>query len=118
MKHGKYGILNWFIRQALEGKPLTIYGDHRQARDYIYNDDIVRGMLLGAMSKIPYDVFNIGSGTGTAFGDMARLIAEHVGGVEVVPGPGPRKDISWRRAITWATSPRSGRLYLGSRRCP
>jgi UDP-glucose 4-epimerase len=83
MKHGKYGILNWFIRQALEGKPLTIYGEGTQKRDYIFIEDLAYAMLLGAASKIPFDVFNVGSGTGLAFRDMARLIADAVGGTEL-----------------------------------
>lgn len=80
MKHGKYGILNWFIRLALEGRPLTVYGEGLQQRDYIYVEDLARAMLMGAAAKdIHFDVFNLGSGKGLAFKDMAELVVRAVG---------------------------------------
>jgi len=76
MKHGGYGILNWFIRQALRGEPLTIYGRGLQKRDYVYVDDLARGMLLGAVAGgLRCEVLNIGSGKGIALKDMAALVA-------------------------------------------
>jgi UDP-glucose 4-epimerase len=84
MKHSKYGIVNWFIRLALEGKPLTIYGDGSQVRDYIYVDDVARCIVLSALSdKTDGHVYNSGSGIGTPFIKMAETIAELVPGTEV-----------------------------------
>lgn len=93
MKHGKYGILNWFIRLALEGKQLTVYGKGTQRRDYVYVEDLARAMIMGAAkTSIKHDVFNVGSGTGLAFKDMARLVARETGGpgVKFVPWPKER----------------------------
>jgi len=39
-----------FIHQALEGKPLTVYGDGSQTRSLCYVDDLIRGLFLLAMS--------------------------------------------------------------------
>jgi UDP-glucose 4-epimerase len=84
MRHGKYGIVNWFVRQAFEGKPLTIYGEGLQKRDYIYVEDLARAMLMGAAARrIKFDVFNIGSGTGLAFKDMAATVARAAGGARL-----------------------------------
>ena len=84
MKHGKYGILNWFVRRALAGHPLTIFGRGLQKRDYVFVEDAARAMLVGAARKgIRHDVFNLGSGTGVAFRDMARLVARLAGGVPI-----------------------------------
>lgn len=84
MKHSKYGILNWFVRLALEHKPLTIYGDGDQQRDYIYVEDVARAMLVGAArSDIRFDIFNLGTGRGVAFREMAESVAKIVGGTEV-----------------------------------
>ena len=84
MKHSKYGILNYFVRLALEGKPLTIFGDGKQQRDYVYVDDLARAMVMGAAANISgFEVFNLGTGTGIEFGAMARTIAELVPGTEV-----------------------------------
>ena len=85
MKHSKYGIVNWFIRQALDGKPLTIYGSGSQKRDYIYVEDIADAFLQAAASPATDgQVYNIGSGQGVPFRQMAEIIADIVPGTSVV----------------------------------
>jgi len=85
MHHSKYGIVNWFIRLALEGKPLTIFGEGTQKRDYIYNEDLAAAFLVVAQTPATAgEVYNVGSGTGTPFGDMARLVAAAVPGTEII----------------------------------
>lgn len=84
MKHSKYGILNWFVRLALEGKPLTIYGDGEQKRDYVYVEDLAHAMVAGAAADhVPFEILNLGTGTGVAFREMAETVAGIVGGTEV-----------------------------------
>ena len=93
MKHNGYGIVNWFVRLALDGKPLTIYGDGRQMRDYVFVEDVALGLLaVGLVPETCGEVFNLGSGVGTAFRDMARIIAECVPNTEIreVPWPADR----------------------------
>jgi UDP-glucose 4-epimerase len=90
MKHSKYGIVNWFIRLALEGRPLPVFGDGQQRRDYIYNEDLAEAFLLLALAPgVEGEVFNLGTGRGEAFIDMARLVAQAVPGVEVHQEPWP-----------------------------
>jgi len=85
MKHSKYGIVNWFIRLALEGKPLTIFGAGEQQRDYIYNQDLAEAFLCVAQTPgTAGQVYNVGSGSGTPFKEMARLVAAAVPGTEVI----------------------------------
>jgi len=84
MKHSKYGILNWFVRLALEGKPLTIFGDGLQRRDYIFNKDLAAAAVCLALTPgTSGQVYNLGSGTGTPFIEMAQMVAEAVPGTEV-----------------------------------
>jgi nucleoside-diphosphate-sugar epimerase len=84
MKHSKYGIVNWFIRLALEGKPLTIYGKGRQERDYIFVEDLAEAMLALAQAPgVSGEVFNLGSATRTPFLEMAHLVAKAVPGTQV-----------------------------------
>ena len=84
MKHSKYGIVNWFIRLALEGKPLTIYGEGRQGRDYIFVEDLAEAMLALAQAPgVSGEVYNLGSATSTPFIEMARLVAAAVPGTRV-----------------------------------
>jgi nucleoside-diphosphate-sugar epimerase len=85
MKHSKYGIVNWFIRLALEGKPLTIYGAGLQGRDYIFVEDLAEAMLtLGIAAGVSGQVFNLGSGTSAPFIAMANLVSQAVPGAELV----------------------------------
>jgi UDP-glucose 4-epimerase len=90
MKHSKYSIVGWFIRQAMDGSTIKIFGDGRQLRDYVYVDDMVEAMLLAVVSdRSAGQVYNLGSGIGTPFGEMARAVVDVVGsgGVEFVPWP-------------------------------
>jgi UDP-glucose 4-epimerase len=73
---GRYGmVLPTFIRQALAGQPLTVYGDGRQTRCFSSVGDVVRGvlMLLDAPSAIG-EVFNVGNDEEVAIRDLARRI--------------------------------------------
>ncbi len=89
MKHSKYGIVNWFIRLALEGKPLTVYGDGSQKRDYIFVEDVAEALVSAALSRgTTGQVYNLGSGTGTPFMDMVRMVAELLPGTEI-------KQVEW-----------------------
>ncbi len=92
MHYAGHGIVNWFIRQTLDGQPLTIFGDGSQLRDYIYIDDLVNGLLAAMATESCYgQVYNLGSGQGTAFVDMARLVTQSVGQGEVKFVPWPKQ---------------------------
>lgn len=84
MKHSLYGIVNWFIRLALDGKPLTIYGDGAQLRDYIFVEDLARALVAVALTPgTDGETYNVGCGIGTTFRDMVELIAAEIPGTTV-----------------------------------
>ena len=89
MKHSKYSIVGWFVRQAMEGKVLTIYGDGSQERDYLYIDDIVDAFLRLAEAGEAGEVYNIGTHERVKFGDMVDAVLREVGSgrKEYVPWP-------------------------------
>ena len=90
MKHSKYGIVNWFIRLAMEGGTIKVFGDGRQVRDYVFVDDVATAFLLaGSLGEADGEVFNVGSGTPTSFREMAEAVVRIVGGgrIEFVPWP-------------------------------
>jgi len=96
MKHGKYGIMNWFIRLALEDKEITVYGDGSQKRDYNYIADVVDAMILAAQAdKTNGKYYYIGSGEPITFMDMTKKIIQAVGKGQLkqVPWPPERKAI-------------------------
>ena len=91
MHHSKYGIVNWFIRLALDGQPLTIFGEGTQQRDYIFVQDLAEGILNVALTpETAGQVYNLGSGVGTPFIDMARLVAQSLPGTEIKHLPWPQ----------------------------
>jgi len=84
MKHSKYGIVNWFVRLALDGQPLTVFGDGQQRRDYIFNEDVAEGCLALMLSPgTAGQVYNLGTGEGAPFIEMAKLVAATAPGAEV-----------------------------------
>lgn len=50
-----------FIEWIIEGKPLQLYGDGSQSRDFTYVDDIARGTILAA-KPLGYEIINLGGG--------------------------------------------------------
>ncbi len=96
IKHSKYSLVGWFIRQAMEDKEIKIYGSGSQLRDYIYVDDIVSAMILCAMSDdADGEILNIGSGISYEFCEMVREVVECVkkGNVINVPWPSDYENI-------------------------
>ncbi len=83
-----YGVVNRLIHLALTGEGLTIYGDGRQRRDYIYIDDVVQA-LLGLGEGTANTAYNVGTGVGTSIADMAKAIiaAAGRGRIELVAWP-------------------------------
>lgn len=80
MKHDEYGVLNWFIRKAIDGEEIPVFGDGRILRDFLYIDDLVAGLLKAGLTDQAYGrVFNVGSGRATDFIQLARLIIKAAG---------------------------------------
>ncbi|GHE47479.1 epimerase [Streptomyces longispororuber] len=67
-----------FVRQALDGEPLTVTGDGGQTRSLCYVDDTVRGILAAAAHGMRGPV-NIGNPTETTMLDLARFVIELTG---------------------------------------
>ena len=75
---GQYGmVIPTFVKQALAGRPITVYGDGKQSRCFGYVGDVV-GALIGLMDKDDAvgQVFNIGSNQEITILDLARRVKE------------------------------------------
>ena len=70
---GQYGmVLPTFVRQALTGQPLTVFGDGKQSRSFGYVGDVVDALArLSLEPRAVGDVFNIGSTSEVTIGDLA-----------------------------------------------
>ncbi len=73
---GRYGmVIPRFVRQALEGQPLTVYGDGRQSRSFLHVQDAVAAMIgLAEHPGAIGQVFNIGSTDEISILELAREV--------------------------------------------
>jgi len=61
MKHSRQGFIGWFIRLAIDGDEISVFGDGKQLRDLNYVDDVVDAFLLaGATDMVNGQVYNLG----------------------------------------------------------
>jgi dTDP-glucose 4,6-dehydratase len=64
-----------FLRQALEDKPITVFGDGRQTRSFCYVDDLIRGLIALAESGV-HDPVNIGNPDEFTLLELAEAVIE------------------------------------------
>ena len=90
-------VVSNFIVQALEGKPLTVYGDGSQSRSFCYVDDLIRGFLALLDGPITGPV-NIGNPGEFTVRELADVVLELTGsGSEIVFEPLPVDDPTQRQ---------------------
>ncbi len=134
----KQSVVAKFIRQALDGEPLVIYGDGGQTRDLIYIDDLVEAVALSALTEgLSGEVFQVATSRETTVQELVTalkhaLAAEGAGFPDVVYEPSRPGDmrrnyadtakakamLGWeakialpeglRRTVRWALSQRAG----------
>ena len=92
-------VVSNFIRQALQGEPITIFGDGSQTRSFCYRDDLIEG-ILGMMNS-PDDLVgpvNLGTPDEFTIHDLAELVIEQTGAVsEIRYEPLPQDDPTQRQ---------------------
>ncbi len=80
MAHDEYGVFNWFIRKAIDGAEIPVFGDGHILRDFLYVADLVECLLMAALEDKAYGrVFNVGTGIPISFEELARIIVRVVG---------------------------------------
>jgi len=67
-----------FVQWISEGRPVTVFGDGSQSRDFTYVDDIARGTIAG-LRPLGYEVINLGSDKPAVLMDVIRMIEAKVG---------------------------------------
>jgi UDP-glucose 4-epimerase len=87
---GRYGmVIPTFIRQAIAGEPITVFGDGRQSRSFGYVGDIVGGVLrLADEPKAIGEVFNLGNPEEISMLELAhrvKALTESASGVVLIP---------------------------------
>lgn len=96
VKDARQTFLGVWIRNVIEGKPIQVWGDGRQLRDFTYIDDCVDALLLAALHPAASgQIFNLGGLEVINLRDLAALTVEVAGGgsFEIIPYPADRKPI-------------------------
>jgi UDP-glucose 4-epimerase len=96
VKHNRQGFIGWFIRLAVEGGEIQVYGDGSQMRDFVYVDDVVDAFLrAGATDTVNGDVFNVGGTEPISHRDLVELLIDvaGAGSVRFVDWPADKKAI-------------------------
>jgi UDP-glucose 4-epimerase len=126
IRHSRQGFIGWFIRMALDGQEIQIFGDGSQLRDFVYVDDAADAFLrAGATDGSNGEVFNVGGEEPISHRELAALLIDvaGAGSMRFVEWPPEKKRIDigsfysdstkFRQAVGW--NPRVG-LRDGLRR--
>lgn len=91
----KQGFVGIFLRLAISGQPIRIFGDGKQRRDFNYIDDVVDAFLLAATREdLRGGVFNLGAPDPCSLIEFVDLLKEFTGcASEIVPFPPDLKAI-------------------------
>ena len=94
LRHDRQGFIPWFIRGALEGKVLELFGDGKQRRDLNYVDDVVEALLLtGASEATDGEIYNLGAPDPVSVAELAEELISLTGRgqIRAVPFPAERQ---------------------------
>jgi len=67
-----------FVQWISEGKPVLVYGDGLQERDFTYVDDVARGTIAG-LKPVGYEIINLGSDEPIVLADAVKLVEQLTG---------------------------------------
>ena len=96
VKHARQGFVGWFIKQAIEGEEIQLFGDGQQLRGFNYIDDVVDALLIAAThSGLRGDYFNLGGERPVTLEAFVQLLLRVTGrgSYRIVPFPADKKAI-------------------------
>jgi UDP-glucose 4-epimerase len=93
------GVISIFARQAFAGEPLTIDGDGRQTRDFVFVDDVVEALVRACLERAGEGrIMNLGTGVETSINHLADLIVD-LSGRNGARRHGPARAREIRRSV-------------------
>jgi UDP-glucose 4-epimerase len=84
------GVISIFADRARAGRPLTIFGDGGQTRDFVYVGDVVRAITAALADGNDRLVANVGTGGEISILEIARVIVDLCGGASSIQHAPPR----------------------------
>ncbi|GJM25358.1 MAG: NAD-dependent dehydratase [Phycisphaerae bacterium] len=103
MAVGDGRVVSNFVVQALQGKPLTVYGDGSQTRSFLFVSDLIDGMvrLMNYENDNAHEPVNVGSPHETTMLNLVQTLGKVIGrDLEIVHKPLPPDDPVRRCAVT------------------
>jgi UDP-glucose 4-epimerase len=83
-----------FLRAVLQGKPISVFGDGEQTRDFTYVDDAVSATIAASERGVPGRAYNIGGGSRVTVNQIVEMIGQVTGrAVRVERGPAQKGDM-------------------------
>jgi UDP-glucose 4-epimerase len=83
--HGEAGVVAIFCQRIIAGRPLTVFGDGSQTRDYVHVSDVAAATYAAATKSLPEPnrlddrAFNVGTGIATSVLDLAEVLRKAAG---------------------------------------
>jgi UDP-glucose 4-epimerase len=111
--HGEAGVVAIFCGRLLDGRALTVFGDGRQTRDYVYVGDVARANLAAATATLPpvggvdARAFNIGTARETSVLELGAVLGKVAGSTAAIdraparPGELQRSAVRITKAAKW-----------------
>ena len=96
IRDARQTFLGIWIRNLLEGKPIQVFGDGKQRRDYNYVEDVLDALLIAATEENAIGkVYNLGAPDPLSLKDTAKIMCQEIEGsdYQMIPFPEDRKAI-------------------------
>src|SRR6185369_5107037 len=90
------GVVSIFVSRLLEGRPLTVFGDGKQTRDYVFVKDVARANVLAGTRPIPHDgsfdapAFNVATSVQRNVLELADVVGRVMGQTPTLEFAPPR----------------------------
>jgi UDP-glucose 4-epimerase len=109
------GAVAAFLRRAMQGRPIDIWGDGSVTRDYIYISDVADAFARAVNYEGPRSVFNISTGIGTTLNELIELVEKVLGrpvarhyrpgrpfdvSVNILDNSLARQELAWEPSVT------------------
>jgi UDP-glucose 4-epimerase len=85
-------VIPIFVSKALNGEPLTIAGDGRQTRRFVYVEDLADGVVAALERGDEGRVYNLAGNETVTIRELAEVVSDTVGDAEIVHTPGRNGD--------------------------
>jgi UDP-glucose 4-epimerase len=83
------GVTSQIVENPFHGMPFRHPQGAEAKDDFVYNKDSALGIYLATVADtVPSRIYNIGSGTGSTLGDIARAVRKHIPNADIEIGPG------------------------------